>query len=683
MNLAHITSGAHGASASRKIWMVSPAMAVLLAQAAIMPTDAAAQDDSGVLEEVMVTANKKVESMQKVPISMTAMSADTIRELGIGSVVDIAAHVPNLQLKSEFGVATPLAFIRGIGNTSFVATSIMPVGFYIDGVYIGQNIAQGIQLFDTQRIEVLRGPQGTLFGRNTTGGLINVITRKPKPGEEMNGSASITAGQFETLNLEGALGGPIGDKLAYRLAVSRQEDDGVFDNVNPNFVGSDSNVGDTNATGARGMLSWEPNDAVSALLNAHWGRSDGQNVINKPGFLDCPPGVTPGSFGPQCTDPFGYGLHDVPGFHDTDELAAGNEAIETYGGAVELNWMLDAHTITSVTAWDKATLDRFHDSDGHRLAFVNSTFAADAKFWSQELRVTSAYDGPWNWVGGAYYYADSVDSFAHFNAADFIAPFTGTGTAQVIEQETRSWALFGEVTRKFRERWTLALGMRWTQDEREAGIETWGTNAFGAQTSPAAPPAFVPAVSATTVVTVPEARAAFLFPLIPPSAVEKRWREWSGRTSLSYEIDDDRQVFGSFSRGFKGGEFNGGALVLPGEVALTDPEFIDSYELGYKGTHLDGSLRLNATAFFMKYKDQQVLVNAPGTAGGGLFSTLANVGRSEIKGVELELQYQPNAAWLVTLGGGATSTRSLRALSILSTARTGPEIGFRRRQNGQ
>ena len=193
-----------------------------------------------------------------------------------------------MQLRTEFGVATPFAFIRGIGNNGFVATSISPVGFYSDGVYIGQNIAQGLQLFDVERIEVLRGPQWTLFVRNTTGGLINVITRKPRIGDGTNGELKVTAGQYGTLNVDAAIGGELGPNMAYRLALSRQSDDGVFRNVNPNFTG-DRDVGDTDANGVRAQLLWEPTDSLSALLNVHWGESDGGMVITFSIDPDAPP----------------------------------------------------------------------------------------------------------------------------------------------------------------------------------------------------------------------------------------------------------------------------------------------------------------------------------------------------------------------------------------------------------
>lgn len=601
------------------------------------------------LEEVVVTATKREESIQKIPVSISAVSGEQLAEMQAADVKDLGKFVPGLQLRTEYSLSTPFAFIRGVGNYGFVVTSISPVGFYSDGIYIGQNIAQGLQLFDLERIEVLRGPQGTLFGRNTTGGLINVISRKPRLGAGTNGEFKITAGDYGTLNLNAAFGSELGETAAFRIALSRQSDDGVFRNVNPDFTG-DRDVGDTDADGARAQLLWEPTDSLSALFRAHWGKSDGGMVINKAGWLanadgtNCPAGAITGALYNGCSDPYGFGLTETNGWFESGESFAGAEEIDSHGFSAELNWTLGDYTLTSVSAWDAADVSRLQDADGAALAFMHATFIADTSYWSQELRLASNYTGPWNWLAGVYYYGDRNRSFANFAFGDL----GGTGIGQSVRQETESYAIFADINYRFAERWTLSAGFRWTSDQRTTSIETWLDNAAGVIGAPAAPPSVVPVLPANVLVTESMARAAFLAPLIPYSELERTWREPSGRVSLSYAIDDDRLLYGTVSRGFKGGEFNGVAIISPEEVSLTNPEYITSYELGVKSSWLDSRLRANVAIFYMDYEDQQVMTYLSPDA---VFPALSNVGASEISGVEFELEARPGTGWALGLSG--------------------------------
>ncbi|MDZ4753511.1 MAG: TonB-dependent receptor [Phycisphaerae bacterium] len=653
MKAAHVIEVEHASALCRRgasTNLVAAAVcAALFAPDGLVGSAQAAE--LGTLEEVVVTANRREESLQRVPISINAVTGSAIASANIVNLNDLGHLVPGLQIHNEFGVATPLTFLRGIGNASFVTTSITPVGFYIDGVYIGQNIAQGLALFDVDRIEVLRGPQGTLFGRNTTGGAINVITRKPMLQSELEGEVKLTVGNFQTFNADASLGGSLGETLAYRVAFARQSDEGAFRNVNPDFVARNgSKASDIDLNTARVQLLWAPSERVSALVSLHGGNSDGGNVISKPGFIlgdpptNCPPGAVSGAVLNGCSDPYGFGIRDSLETLETTEQTVSTEVVDTYGAAAELNWDIGTHTLTSVTAWDSAELERLHDSDGHSLSFLTSTFLADTSYWSQEFRVTSDYSGPFNWVGGVYYYGDENSSFAHYQVGDL----GGTGIAQVMDQKTASYAAFADGSYNFAERWKLTTGLRWTSDKRDAAIETWATNSSGVLGPPAVPPQVIPALSPYEKVSQAEAEAAFLATLIPPDRLVRTWKEWTGRIILSYDVDDKTLVYGSASRGFKGGEFNGAAIIVPSEVSLTDPEYLNSYELGAKSTMLDGRLRANLAIFHMQYKDQQVqsFVNPDSS-----FPSLTNVGEAEINGAEFETQLRASEAWLFSFGG--------------------------------
>ena len=625
----------------RRLAFPSVALAILSASAPAMAQQAEATDGGVTLDDIIVTATKRQESAQTVPIAITAFSGETLAALGVVTPVDLANQTPNFKIKSEFGVQ-PIVFMRGIGNTNFFATSINPVGMYLDGVYMGPNFAQGLQLYDLERVEILRGPQGHLYGRNTTGGLVSFITRRPSASAGLNGQARIQVGDFGQRFIEAAVGAPLSSNAAFRLAVQHDENDGMFTNINPAF---DKDAGGRNLDAVRLSFAVDAGNGVDLFLSGRYGKSQSQNIGTKPGFFACPPGAIVGGFRQGCTDVFGYGLKDAPGYHEVDYGSVDFENVETYGASLEANIALgENYTFTSLTSADSAKMRRQFDADGSRAALVDSSFAADSDFYSQELRLTSDLPGPFNWLVGANYYREDIDSHSFFNIAD--ATFAlGSGLDQEIRQKTRTAGVFGEVTYKFTEDLTLRAGARWTSDKRSATIESFVANATGMFNSSAAPAFVIPALPAGGFISESDARASQLAQLIPLTALSKTARRVSGRVSLDYELAPNQLVFASVSRGFKGGEVNGGAQLSPAEVSLTKPETVMSYELGYKGRPIPGLLRLNVTGFLMKVSDQQVLINA-----GALFSTLANAASSETKGVEVEGVLTPGGGFSANFG---------------------------------
>ena len=604
---------------------------------------------TSVLEEITVTATKREERLIDIPVSVTAFTGEAVDRLNMTTLYDLTPHVPNLQFKEQFGVTSPIIMIRGIGNTSFFANTINPVGIYQDGVYIGQNIVQGLRLYDIERVEVLRGPQGTLFGRNTTGGLINYISRKPDVDDGTNGFVEVTVGEFGQFDVQAAGGVALGETAAARVSVFRQTKDGVFDNVNP----ANSNVddGEVDTIALRGAIDWSLSDALNLYLSARYGKGDGNLRGFKPAYTTtfgfdpvCPPGGVPGEFQNGCSDPFFIGLTDAPGFHETQHSFATKEEVEGNGFTAQMDWQVGNYSVTSVTGWDTADMERFEDDDGNVLALLHDTFLADTDFFSQELRLTSNYDDrPYDWIFGLYYYTDELDTQTHFNNVDHGPGFisgafgppgpTPEGIGQNIHQETDSWAIFGEGNYDLTQNLTLTLGLRVTNDERSVTLDSF---LFDASQVPANSP-----------ISVAAARAAELFPVITPTSNNDDWTEWSGRLALDYSFSEDSMLFASLSRGFKGGEVNGGAIFLPSEVGITDPEFVTSLEAGYKGMLFDNTLEVSITGFIMDYDDQQVLIS---DVASGL-PILTNAGSSDINGAELEFRWQPNEAWYVSLGG--------------------------------
>jgi iron complex outermembrane receptor protein len=304
------------------------------------PAEEAAPPPLPAVEEIVITTQRREQSLQDVGISVTALSGDELEKLGISTSVDIAAQTPNLKVGLPAGEGNiPAIFLRGVGLNDFNQNANGSVGWYVDDVYISQVSAQVFPLFDLERVEVARGPQGTLYGRNTTGGLVNFVSRRPSH-EEADGEFSASYGTWNRLELRGAGGGPITDTLAGRVALVYGDADGWIDNDLPGR--GDTN--DRNYWAGRGQLSFRPNESLSVLLNVH----GGQNRAHAPqyehqGLLPCGPGL------PSRCDALGY--TDPTGIEDGSYNLNGSFDIDTWGGLLEIEGDVGEVTLTSLTAY--------------------------------------------------------------------------------------------------------------------------------------------------------------------------------------------------------------------------------------------------------------------------------------------------------------------------------------------
>jgi len=596
------------------------------------------------LETLIVTATKREDPALKIPISLTVFSNKDIADLGFLDSNDIAQQTPNLQWRSQFGISTPNIFIRGIGNNAFHSNVIGPVGVYRDGIYLGSNIVHGFPLFDLDRVEVLRGPQGTLFGRNTTAGLVHYISRKPEIEEPFNARLKTSYGSYDQMDVEAAVGFPLGDDAAARLSVISLNREGIFDNNNPSS-GFD-HAGKTDSLAYRGLIRFQPSDSFDLLLNVHGGENQPDILPRKQLGLICPAGSQPG-LGSACKDYLGQ--KDSTDLHESFDNLRTRDEVETYGTSLQANWDLGSITFTSVSAFDQADLERFSDSDHQPSAQLHTSFASKVDFWSQEFRLASNTTEALKWIAGINYYQDKLDQWEASDNNDFfnlLRPgglLFGTsapeGIASDLQQQTQSFAVFGELSYKLLKQWNITAGLRWTYDRREIDFEALAWDAT---------------TTRNQFVSENSARSHFLFNTIPLTHIESDWNDLSGRIALDFEINQDQLLFVSASRGFKGGEFNGGALFNVAEASLTNPEYVNSIELGYKGRLLDGRLQLNSTAFYTQYDDQQVFV----PAGQNLqVQALVNAGKSEIKGLELEMQLLLDESWFFRFGGAYLDAR--------------------------
>ena len=647
--------------------MKKPLFAFLLFPLMLLSTSVYAAD---YLEEITVTATKKEEAAHEVPISITVLSGNRLSDMGMSSSDAIDEQTPNFQMRSSFGVTAPNLAIRGVGNLSFFAATTT-VGVYSDGVFIAQPIAQGFQIFDLERVEVLRGPQGTLFGRNTTGGLVNFIPVKPQVGEAMSGNVSLTVAEENTFDTEAALSLPLGDTAAARVAFIRRASDGFFENANP--AAADRDVNESEFYAARALLNWEPTDSFSILFNAHYGNANNDAAPYKGSYIDnsqlaprfgvppqfffpagvgnCPAGSTPGGFLGGCASPFsGIPAHSDDPYSIESSLNESHEDVNTYGFSATITWDVGNYSLVSVTGWDSAKRDRFGDDDASNDVSLDEVYLDDTEYFSQELRVISQYKGPFNFQAGVFYYTDDLDSQIH---ASNLSSFGGTGVSLLYRQENDSWAVFGSMEFDLSEKLQLRAGVRLTSDEREiSGYESFLTNA--GVTDFIGIPGF-PAIPTGSPISLAQARAADLSPIFgplitPPLALKEDWFDWSGNVSLAYFFAEDKQIYAAFSRGFKGGDL-GIEFFNPAAVVIVDPETVRNYEIGLKASGLlDDTLNFSIAGFFTQIFDQHILVDIPGA--GGFFPVLDNAGESEIYGLEVELAFQPTPAWYFSFGGG-------------------------------
>ena len=609
------------------------------------------------IEEIIVTAQKREESLQDVPISITAFTGETVESLGLINSADIAAQTPNLTWRSEFGYTTPQVFLRGVGNNTYHASGVAPVGIYIDGVSLGSNITHGIQLYDLERIEVLKGPQGTLYGRNTTGGLVNFIANKPDPTTGTNGSLRATYGRFNQLDIEGALGFAFSDTVAARIAIFSNNRDGIFDNNAPNS--SFDEGGNTDALAGRAQLRFMPNDRLDVLLAGYFGDNDSdlRPAKNKgsvaPGGLTfaltpCPVHLV--SLGGPCQNDNGF--VDSDDYHESFDNIKSREELETYGGHATIKYQFDSFTVTSVTGYVTAERFMLEETDHSPFDRLNGSYTTDFDQFSQEIRLNSTGGGRFHWIAGFYYYEDDLNQIENYNVNDaplktllflvnadprflFVGPpEEGLGTQ--LLQDTTSYAVFGELSFDLLDRISITGGLRWTSDKRDVNsYETFiydATDYRGAFT------------------TLEQARSAFYAQAVPPLSLEDTWEELSGRAVLDYQVNENIFAYASYSRGFKGGEFNP-AFFGADSVTIADPEFINSIELGVKTAFLDDRLRINISAFDYSFKSQQVFVF---TTDNPFFSdqSLTNAGQSTIQGIEVDVAFSPAESLFTQFGLG-------------------------------
>lgn len=631
------------------------------------------------LEEVVVTATKVAESQQDVPLAVTAMDASAMSQRGITETSEISGMVPSLVVSSPFGRTQPNFALRGISVANeFNPNAASPIGVYVNEDYKQFRPTHGMQLFDLERIEVIRGPQGTLFGRNTTGGAISVHTVMPTIGEvgEVTGYVKGKYGNYNRWTAEGAAETTlIDDKLAVRFAVTENQGDGFIENKTPKTIPSLLELGTGDAT-----------KPVDALTDEDYASVDDRAyratlVFTPTDNLDGSFTYTHGEAKPvgaasivntwangNNTNAFGYNAA-MFGVTDNDQAVADQTGIyrssaDDYG--LTLNWMInDSLTLTSITGYLDGDMNVPRDCDGLPIHACFVDFDSEFNQFNQDLRLT--------WEGerarlivGAYYGEDEVNTrndetffeplqdlsglsgYPAFNPpveswitlGNFIgdplnplATATGFRAVSQFTQERESKAIYTEGNYKVTDDLGVTLGLRYTEDDFK--LSNLRSTFYDLATN-------TPQFNAIPLNPVPDQNQT-MEPLTGNSG------EYTGRLLVDYHLTDDVMVFGSYSRGYRAGTFNGKASQSVSQVTFVEPEFVDNYELGIKSRFLDDRIQLNATYFFAQYTDQQVQEVV------GATSFLRNAS-GEMSGLEVEIEAIVTDSLYVGLSLGSMKT---------------------------
>ncbi|GAA5072911.1 TonB-dependent receptor [Lysobacter panacisoli] len=616
-----------------------PRHALTVAIALMLPAQAFAQDaqpattpaqkEAATLDTVQVTAQRKVENLQDVPVSVTTVNPEQLDAYGSGGndVRFLSGRVPSLNIESSFGRAFPRFYIRGYGNTDFRLNTSQPVSLVYDDVVQENPILKGFPVFDLDRVEVLRGPQGSLFGRNSPAGVVKFDS--VRPSQDFGGYGKVGVGSDNMWNLEGAVGGGLTENWSARAsALFQRRDDWVtntFDGPNDSFEGYDESAG-------RVQFLYE-GEGFEALLGAHARHLNGTarlfraNII-KPGTNDL-----------------------IDGF-DEDEVSLNgfnHSELDSQGANARLSWELGGgYTLYSITGYESVETYSRGDIDGGTatgpgfIPFQSETADGipDHSQWTQEFRIESDTGTAWNWQAGFFYFKEDydVESFSY----DSLNNGVQDGYERV-NQTNDSWALFGAATWQATDKLELRAGARYTWDEKELNVEEYWNTGFAPCIGPTL--GFIPGPVLCT-------QADLLAAEGPGGTLSSspEDKKFSWDLSATYEINDDVNVYGRVATGYRGSSIQAAGAF--NRMSVAAPETSISYEAGIKADLWDNRARINAGIFYYEVEDQQ-LTAVGGSANANI---LLNADESVGQGFELDFQAYLTDTLLVTLGSSYNDT---------------------------
>ena len=599
-------------------------LATTMLAAAMMPAHAQQTEESFVLEEIVVTAQKRAERLQDVPLAVSALSADTLANSQVSSTAGVAALVPSLTYTQSTSDLNNNVRIRGVGTALFNAGLESAVSFVVDGVVMSRQ-GQGFQdLIDVERVEVLRGPQGTLFGKNATAGVINIVTKRP--ARDFEGVAEIGIAEQGEYRARASVSGPISETVGARLTGYYTDNRGyVYDHGQGKHVYGGRDVG------VRGKIDWQATENLNILFTAD--ARDSESDCCQPIPYLTTNSVLAAIRGPVVASSENRTVNSG----DTRTFANSDQA----GGSVEANLDLGDHVLTSVTAvrnWkieNNVDVDGFNSATPLYLPFGNGYFGvnggtADISQFTQELRLSSAANQPLTYTFGLFYFNLDLDRAFTRRVGGCVTPGAAYGqpcatsffssSNHEANTKTDNYAAFGQMEYELTDALSAFAGFRLQREK----VSYSGTR-FG---------------------TAPYAGDRLLFAASTGSGNVSD-TDLSGKAGLKYEIDRDAQAYFTWSRGYKGQGYDVELTANFASQTPVRPETVNSYELGWKQQALDGRLILNSALFYAKYQDLQVQSTiAPNV------SVPTNAGSSVSKGAEVEFQARATSA--LSINGGVT-----------------------------
>jgi iron complex outermembrane receptor protein len=610
----------------RKSALVIGIQAALLSQVSFAQV---AQENERALEKITVTAQKRTQSIQEVPISIATLNGEQFENIFSGGedIIALAVRVPGLYAETSNGRVAPRFYIRGLGNTDFDLAASQPVSIVMDDVVKENVILKSFPLFDVEQVEVIRGPQGTLFGRNTTAGIIKFDS--VKPSDDFDAYVKLGAGNLGTINFEGAVGGSLGEDVAGRLSVLSQNRDDWIDNA---FTGQKDVIGGFDEKAWRGQLAYEPSEEFSALLNVHGRELDGTASVFRANIL------TKGS------NDLNQNFDRDAVYYDGDINSNGADnnpqKYENYGASLKLELSLVDMSFTSITAFEGAQGSSLGDIDGGvslseaadingdgttELTFPgNIAFSAvtqdnldDLEQFTQEFRLATDTTDALNWQVGAFYYESS------FN----VTSIDGFFGATTVFHDNTTWAVFGQTSYDVNEKLNITGGLRYTKDDKSLIIGEQNVNGFALVIGAAS-------IQEYADINVDDGQVSW-------------------ELSANYRISKNTSVFSRVANGFRAQTIQGRDVAFEGSPSVADPETINSFEVGTKTDLLNDTLRLNIAAFYYQIDDIQF-----SAIGGGANNTaLINADKGTGYGFEIDAQYLVTDDLTLTAGYSYNNTK--------------------------
>ena len=595
---------------SKWIWILMASCAGTALSSPALAQARGADEAASEPEDIVITARKREERIADVPIAISAFGGEDLVKRGVASVSDLAGISPGVSIREDVaGRASPSIVIRGVGFDDFRPNGSPAAAVHIDEAYLGSNALIGGALFDIERLEVLKGPQGTLYGRNTTAGAVNIITRKP--GDAWHANANVEYGRFNRLRIDAGAGGPLSDAVGIRIAGTYQSGGGFLTNLGTAgfagatpvagvipplpLVGVQKNVGDADYGALRGTLVLRPGEGTELTIQANYGRDRGEN--SQSDVL----GRSATGFTEPDTDPYTYYGNLLPAV-DSDQTGISAKLVQDLGADTTMTARLAYQHLDRQYAFDPGDPRRAFDLD----------YSDRLNQYSAELRFNGKLGSVADWTVGAFYFKDKITFASLLDASDLVRTVFKTD----YRQERSSWAVFGEADFHLSSQLTATVGLRYTSEKSHFFGATTDLNPYGRSV------------------------AALAFPGVP-AVFDNRFKDdnLSGRALLSYKPVDDLMIYASVSRGFKSGGFDGSTIFSAPEALPFASERVTAYEAGLKWFSSTLPVTFTASAFYYDFRGLQA--NSIRQIGPISTSIRTNVAKAQIHGGEAEFSVRP------------------------------------------